>query len=152
MVRGRVPNPDRKLLPGMFANADVLAGEPKQVVTVPRTAVTYSLYGDSVWLVQRQTPTAAPPATADVEHTSATGTATAAESKAPAATPAEPEIKVERRFVRVGPSQGDRVAILEGIKVGEEVVTGGQLKLQPGATIKIDNKDALKPPARLPKQ
>ena len=48
MVRGRLPNPDRTLLPGMFANAAVLAGEPKDVVTVPRTALTYTLYGDSV--------------------------------------------------------------------------------------------------------
>ena len=52
MVRGRVPNPDRKLLPGMFANVAVLAGEPKELVTVPRTAVTYGLYGDSVWVVK----------------------------------------------------------------------------------------------------
>ena len=52
MVRGRVPNPDRTLLPGMFANAAVLAGEPKDVVTVPRTALTYTLYGDSVWVVK----------------------------------------------------------------------------------------------------
>jgi membrane fusion protein (multidrug efflux system) len=153
MVRGSVPNPDRKLLPGMFANADVLAGEPKQVVTVPRTAVTYSLYGDSVWVVQREKPKAAEPSTADVDYTSTAGTAKAAESKAPAAAPpAEPQIKVERRFVRIGHSQGDRVAILEGVKVGEEIITSGQLKLQPGSAIKIDNKDALKPPARLPKQ
>jgi membrane fusion protein (multidrug efflux system) len=59
---------------------------------------------------------------------------------------------VERRFVRVGPTQGDRVAILEGIKAGEEVVTSGQLKLQPDAAIKVDNSGALKPPAELPKQ
>jgi membrane fusion protein (multidrug efflux system) len=44
------------------------------------------------------------------------------------------------------------VAILEGVKPGDEVVTSGQLKLQPGATIKIDNSGALKPPAELPKQ
>jgi len=54
--------------------------------------------------------------------------------------------------VRVGPSEGDRVAILEGVKAGEEVVTSGQLKLQPGATIKVDNLGALKAPVELPKQ
>ena len=47
-----LPNPERKLLPGMFANVAVLAGEPADVVTVPRTAVTYSLYGDSVYVVK----------------------------------------------------------------------------------------------------
>ena len=54
--------------------------------------------------------------------------------------------------VRVGPTEGDRVAILEGVTAGEQVVTSGQLKLQPGATIKVDNSGALKAPAELPKQ
>ena len=48
--------------------------------------------------------------------------------------------------------QLNMVAILEGVKAGEQVVTSGQLKLQPGATIKVDNSGALKPPAELPKQ
>ena len=52
LVRGSLPNGQRKLLPGMFANVVVLAGEPRDVVTVPRTAVTYSLYGDSVYAVK----------------------------------------------------------------------------------------------------
>jgi membrane fusion protein (multidrug efflux system) len=56
MVRARVPNPDRKLLPGMFANVAVLAGSAKEFVTVPRTAVTYGLYGDSVWVVKEGPP------------------------------------------------------------------------------------------------
>ena len=49
-------------------------------------------------------------------------------------------------------TQGDRIAILEGVSAGDEVVTSGQLKLQPGAAIKIDNTEALKPSAVLPKQ
>ena len=52
LVRGILPNKERKLLPGMFANVTVHAGEPVDVVTVPRTAVTYSLYGDSVYVVK----------------------------------------------------------------------------------------------------
>jgi membrane fusion protein (multidrug efflux system) len=52
----------------------------------------------------------------------------------------------------VGPTQGDRIAILEGIKQGEQVITSGQLKLQPGAAIKVDNSGALKAPAELPRQ
>ena len=49
-MRGTLPNPERTLLPGMFANVAVLAGAPAKVITVPRTAVTYSLYGDSVYV------------------------------------------------------------------------------------------------------
>ena len=51
LVRARVDNTEARLLPGMFANVNVIAGKPEQVVTVPRTAVTYSLYGDSVFVV-----------------------------------------------------------------------------------------------------
>ncbi len=151
MVRARVPNPDRKLLPGMFANVAVLAGGAKEFVTVPRTAVTYGLYGDSVWVVKEGAPEPAPasPPTASSEPVAS---AVAADATTTGAVPAEPKLTVERRFVRVGPTEGDRVAILEGVKAGEQVVTSGQLKLQPGATIKVDNSGALKPPAELPKQ
>jgi membrane fusion protein (multidrug efflux system) len=151
MVRARVPNPDRKLLPGMFANVAVLAGSAKDFVTVPRTAVTYGLYGDSVWVVKESTPepAPAPTPTAAVEPVV---TPAAADAAPTGAIPAEPKLTVDRRFVRVGPTEGDRVAILEGVQAGERVVTSGQLKLQPRATIKVDNSSALKAPAELPKQ
>jgi membrane fusion protein, multidrug efflux system len=151
MVRARLPNSDRKLLPGMFANVAVLVGGAKQYVTVPRTAVTYGLYGDSVWVVKDSV---AKPAAVDAPTASAepVGSAIAADSAPTGAVPAEKALTAERRFVRVGPSEGDRVAIIEGVEAGEEVVTSGQLKLQPGATIKVDNSGALKPPAELPKQ
>jgi len=151
MVRARVPNSDRKLMPGMFANVAVLAGGAKEVITVPRTAVTYGLYGDSVWVVNEgaPAPAPAPPPTASAEPVAS---AAAADATPVGAIPDEPKLTAERRFVRVGPTEGDRVAILEGVKAGEQVVTSGQLKLQPGATIKIDNSGALKAPAELPKQ
>jgi hypothetical protein len=79
-------------------------------------------------------------------------TPAAADAAPTGAIPAEPKLTGERRFVRVGPTEGDRVAILEGIAAGEQVVSSGQLKLQPGATIKVDNSGALKAPAELPKQ
>jgi membrane fusion protein, multidrug efflux system len=144
MVRGRLKNPDRRLLPGMFAQVAVLAGSPKELVTVPRTAVTYTLYGDSVWVVKEGSaePAGTPAASADA------GAAVAAD----APPPQEPALTVERRFVHVGPAEQGRVAILDGVKAGEQVVTSGQLKLHPGATVKIDNADALKPPAVMPRQ
>jgi membrane fusion protein, multidrug efflux system len=150
MVRAKLPNPDRKLLPGMFANVAVLAGGAKELVTVARTAVTYGLYGDSVWVVKESAPEpSAPPAIASAEPVAS---AIASDATPSASIPAEKTITAERRFVRVGPSQGDQIAILEGVKPGEEVITSGQLKLQPGAPIKVDNSGALKAPAELPKQ
>ena len=134
MVRGKLPNADHRLLPGMFANVAVLEGQPKKFVTVPRTAITYGLYGDGVWVVKEGPP--APEKTASV-----------GEVTVPA-----PTLTVERRFVRVGPSEGDNVAILEGVQEGEQVVTSGQLKLHPDAPVKIDNSQPLTPSAERPKQ
>ena len=50
-VRAEIANPDKKLVPGMYAKVLVDSGEPEKVVTVPQTAVTYSLYGDNVFVV-----------------------------------------------------------------------------------------------------
>jgi membrane fusion protein (multidrug efflux system) len=135
LVRGTLPNPERKLLPGMFANVAVLAGEAAAVVTVPRTAITYSLYGDSVYVVK---PEEAKPAEG-------------AEPQ-PAPAPGEEIYVVERRFVRPGQARGDLVAITSGLEAGEQVVTTGQLKLNNGSRVRIDNSQALKPPAVLPRQ
>ena len=132
LVRGSLPNGRRLLLPGMFANVMVLAGEPREVVTVPRTAVTYSLYGDSVYAVKSAPET--PPKDGKAE------------------TPAEPKLVADRRFVKTGPARDDRVVILSGVAVGEQVVTTGQLKLNPGAAIRIDNTQPLSRPEERPKQ
>ena len=149
MVRGRVPNPDRTLLPGMFANAAVLAGEPKDVVTVPRTALTYTRYGDSVWVVKEglAEPAAIPPSVSREPVASAAAARCRDGGGADGA-----QAHRQRRFVRVGSTRAIGSAILEGVSAGDEVVTSGQLKLQPGAAIKIDNTEALKPSAVLPKQ
>jgi multidrug efflux pump subunit AcrA (membrane-fusion protein) len=140
LVRGLLPNPDRKLLPGMFANVTVLVGDPRDVVTVPRTAVTYSLYGDSIYVVK--------PAPAGDAAPSAAGSAAAAAPGQPAA----PALVVERRFVRTGQVRDDRVAVTFGLEAGEDVVTTGQLKLNPGASVLIDNSQTPKPAEDRPKQ
>jgi membrane fusion protein, multidrug efflux system len=139
LVRGSLPNPQRKLLPGMFANVTILVGNPSAVITVPRTAVTYSLYGDSLYVVT------AAPEDKDKDKGSA-GQA--------AASPAGGERKLiaERRFVKTGQARDDRVAITSGIKAGEEVVTTGQLKLNPGAAIRLDNAQPLVRPDARPKE
>lgn len=131
LVRGSLPNGTRKLLPGMFANVVVLAGEPRDVVTVPRTAVTYSLYGDSVYAVKQVASEAA---------------------KADDKAAAEPKLVADRRFVKTGEAREDRVVILSGVAVDEHVVTTGQLKLNPGAAIRIDNTQPLSRPEERPKQ
>jgi membrane fusion protein, multidrug efflux system len=133
LVRAIFDNKDDALLPGMFANLAVIAGTPQRIVTVPRTAVTYSLYGDAVFAVVPDE---------------------AGEPGSAQARPIAGDIpyKVERRFVRTGETRDGSVAILSGVKEGELVVSEGQLKLQSGARVRIDKKAGLVPPAVMPKE
>ncbi len=137
LVRGEIENDDKKLLPGMFANVSVSAGAPRQVVTLPRTAIVYSLYGDSVYVLKTPAPKA--------------GEAQAATPQT-ASSPQDDQLyEVERRFVRVGETQGDRIEMVEGVKAGETVVTEGQVKLFPGMRVRIDPKAGLAPMNPMPK-
>jgi membrane fusion protein, multidrug efflux system len=138
LVRGSLPNPQRKLLPGMFANVTVLVGEPRPVVTVPRTAVTYSLYGDSLYVVKEAAPK---PEGKDTGSQAAASTAGG-----------ERNLTADRRFVKTGQARDDRVTIISGIQPGDEVVTTGQLKLNPGAAIRLDNGQPLVRPEERPKE
>jgi RND family efflux transporter MFP subunit len=126
MARAQFANPDRRLLPGMFANVTVATGASSDLLTLPRTAIVYSLYGDTVFVV---------------EPGPAAGAQAAAENG----------LIVTRRFVRVGAVRGERVAIEQGVKAGERVVTAGQIKLQENSPVVIDASGALPPPAETPK-
>ncbi|MFN4142481.1 efflux RND transporter periplasmic adaptor subunit [Aestuariivirga sp.] len=117
-VRAEIANPDKKLVPGMYASVLVDSGEPEQVVTVPQTAVTYSLYGDNVFVVVP---------------------ARQADPKAK-----EDELAIERRFVKTGQVRDGRVAIESGLKPGDRVVTAGHNKIDQGSKVVIDNSIALK--------
>jgi membrane fusion protein (multidrug efflux system) len=134
-VRGLFANPDHVFLPGMFANVSVMAGKPVETVTLPRTAVTYSLYGDSVFVV---VPIAPAP--------------DAAGSEAQAAAKSDIAYKVERRAVRIGDVHEDKVAILDGVTAGEKVVTQGQLKLQAGSRVRPDFEAKMTPLAVRPRE
>ncbi len=122
IVRAEIRNDAKRLKPGMFANVAVLVGKAQSLVTLPRTGVTYSLYGDSVYVVK---PAPAAPGAAQA---------------APA--PADQMI-VERRAVKLGDARGARVSILSGLEAGEQVVSEGQSKLMAGARVRVDNSLAL---------
>lgn len=132
MVRARFDNPDKRLLPGMFTDVKVVAGAPRDVVVVPRTAISFSLYGDSVFVLTPKDEKPTP------------GSAQAAS--------AQKVFVATRRFVRTGDTRGQEVAILDGVKAGEEVVAEGQIKLQNGADVVIDRDAKLVAPAVRPKE
>lgn len=52
-VRARLANPDETLRPGMFVRVDVVLPEENPVIVLPATAIVYSPYGDSVYVVAK---------------------------------------------------------------------------------------------------
>ncbi|BAU76371.1 efflux RND transporter periplasmic adaptor subunit [Metapseudomonas furukawaii] len=115
-VRAVLSNPEGKLLPGMFANLEVLLPGDQERVVVPETAITYTLYGNSVYVI-------------DVRKN--------AEGQPEQGQDGQPQLVVERRFVETGERRDGQVVILKGLKAGEQVVTSGQLKLDNGSHVAI---------------
>jgi multidrug efflux pump subunit AcrA (membrane-fusion protein) len=58
---------------------------------------------------------------------------------------------VDRRLIRLGATRGERIAIVDGLKVGDKVVIAGQIKLQPKSPVVIDQVGALPPPVETPR-
>jgi len=109
-VQATLPNPRNKLRPGMFVRVDVALGAERQVIELPASAINYAPYGDSVFIVT------------DLK---------------------DPKGKtyrgVRQQFVKVEGSRGDQVAVVSGVKPGEEVVTSGVFKLRNGAAVQVNN-------------
>ncbi|MYM89945.1 efflux RND transporter periplasmic adaptor subunit [Rugamonas sp. FT82W] len=118
-VEATVPNAKRQLLPGMFASVSLDQGDKKKYLTLPQTAITYNPYGSTVFVL------APPPANAKDTLKDDKGNA---------------HLVAQQVFVTTGPTRGDQVAILTGLKEGQTVVTSGQLKLKNGTPAVIDNK------------
>jgi membrane fusion protein (multidrug efflux system) len=118
-VRAELANPDGRLLPGMFADLQVLLPTENAQVVVPETAITYTLYGNSVLLVTEGTP----PEGVNRD---------------------EPYLVVERRFVTTGERRDGLVVVLDGLEGGEQVITAGQLKLDSGTHVAIAENRTLK--------
>jgi membrane fusion protein (multidrug efflux system) len=110
-VQATIHNPEHLLRAGMFANVQVYAGKPEQLLTVPTSAVDYTLYGSSVFIVKQ-------------DGKDADG---------------KPVLKVTQQFVTTGQERDGRVAITKGVQAGDVIVTAGQQKLQNGMQVEINN-------------
>jgi multidrug efflux system membrane fusion protein len=121
-VQATIANLDHILKPGMFATTTVVLPDKPAVVTVPETAVDYTLYGDSVYLITEKKE--------DDGKTSLTAV---------------------RTFVRTGNRVNGRAEILSGLKAGDRVVAVGQLKLQSGAAVAISTDEPPPIPANPPR-
>jgi membrane fusion protein (multidrug efflux system) len=111
-ARASFANADRRLIPGMYANVEVDNGDARTQITLPQSAITYNPYGDTVYVVQKS-------GTDDKGN---------------------PKLTAQQRFVQLGDTRGDQVAVKSGVVAGEEIVTAGQVKLRNGSSIVINNK------------
>lgn len=113
-VRATIDNAEANLRPGMFADVQVMVGEKREVTVVPKVAISFSLYGDSVYVVS--------------EKQNEQG---------------ETTLMATQTFVETGESRNGYVEIVSGIEPSARVVTAGQLKLQRESPVTIDNEVAL---------
>ena len=110
-VEATIANQKHELLPGMFASVKVLAGLTTQYITLPQTAVTFNPYGETVFVVTRGGKNAG----------------------------GKPELIAKQAFVTTGATRGDQIAIVDGVKAGETIVSSGQLKLKSGSVVVVNN-------------
>jgi membrane fusion protein, multidrug efflux system len=115
-LQATLSNQDHALRAGMFAKVEVLLPEKNSVLYIPATSVAYAPYGDSVYVIEKK-------------HDEKTK---------------QDELVLRQQFVRLGETRGDFVAVTEGLKTGEEVVSTGAFKLRNGMNVLIDNKLAPK--------
>ncbi|MDE2377807.1 efflux RND transporter periplasmic adaptor subunit [Bradyrhizobium sp.] len=121
-VQATIANPEKILKPGMFVTTTVVLPDKPPVVSVPETAVDYTLYGDSVFLITEKK--------GDDGKTS---------------------LSAVRTFVQTGNRVDGRAEILKGLKPGDKVVAVGQLKLQSGAAVSISTDPTPPIPAQPPR-
>lgn len=105
-IRATLPNSEQRLRPGMFAEVLTLQADSQQVLTIPRTAVSYHTYGNFVYVIAKQQ---------------------------------DGSLRVKRHQVVTGESRAGRVAILQGLEAGDQIVRAGLVKLREGMPVKIDN-------------
>ncbi len=110
-VQATLANPEGKLRPGMFVQVKVTVGADRTVIALPASAINYAPYGDSVFVVTDLK---------DAKGQTYRG--------------------VQQQFVKTAGSRGDQVAIVSGVKPGDEVVTSGVFRLRNGAAVQINNK------------
>lgn len=109
-VQATIENPGEVLRSGMFAQVEVQLPADKPSVIVPATAIAYASYGNSVYIIENM--------------------------KGP---DGKEYLGARQQFVKIGATRGDQIAILEGVKPGEEVATAGIFKLRNGAPVQINN-------------
>jgi membrane fusion protein, multidrug efflux system len=114
-------NPDGALRPGAFSHVTFDVGGERDVVVIPQTAVSFNPYGNAVYVISK---TPRKEGEKDMQGKPLTGD----------------KFTVQQRFIKTGSTRGDLIAVTDGLKPGEQIVTSGLLKLRNGAEVTINNK------------
>lgn len=117
-AQATINNDGLQLRPGMYATVEAELPKMIGVIVVPRTAITYSLYGDSVFVL-----------------------------RAEAAADGSQVLKAVRTPVKLGLEHDREVVVTSGLQAGDQVVSAGQLKLQDGMAVKVSEAAAAAAPA-----
>ena len=116
-LQATLDNSAHELRPGMFVKVDVILPEKSKTLVIPGSAVSYAPYGNSVFVIDKKK-----------------DPKTGKESQS-----------LRQAFVRIGEARGDFVAVTEGLKAGDVVVSTGVFKLRNGMPVVINNDLAPKP-------
>jgi len=115
-LQATLDNPDNALRSGMFGRIKVLLPRNNPTLFVPATAVSYAPFGNSVYVIEKK-------------KDDKTG---------------EESLALRQQFIRTGETRGDFVAVTDGLKAGEQVVSTGVFKLRNGMNVVVDNQLAPK--------
>ncbi|MGB5854605.1 MAG: efflux RND transporter periplasmic adaptor subunit [Oceanisphaera sp.] len=126
-VQASIPNKDGKLRSGMFAKLDVQLPTQTEQILVPQHAINFTLYGQTVYVVEEQQPE---------------------EGKAKADD--ETVLVATQRVIEVAEREDDYARVVKGLKLGEIIVTSGQVRLSNGSHVKPVENDALDTPESAP--
>ena len=97
-------------IPGMFAAIEIDQPSIPNVTVLPSSSISYTLYGNSVFIIEKSH---------DMDN--------------------KDILTVKRKFVTTGDQQGNYTRVKKGIKAGQLVVASGELKLQDGTQVTINN-------------
>lgn len=164
-VQATLPNADRALRPGMFADVTIDLAGSREVVAVPTTALTRNAYGDLIYVIDRLSEEEMARRRQQRHQSQDDGGFLSglfgsgddrqdggSEPRNGEGGRDRPQLVARAVFVEVGETRGLYTAITEGIEPGMRVVTAGQLKLEDGAPVRIVERDALKGAQRVPRR
>jgi multidrug efflux system membrane fusion protein len=115
-------NSEGLMMPGMFANIAVQLPSDTSRLTIPETALDYSLYGNSVYVIQDGGKDAK----------------------------GQPVLTAKRTTVQTGTTNNGRIVVETGLNPGDRIVTTGLGKLFDGAHLVLNATPTLVKPDTMP--